>query len=145
MQGEAHVHIQAPPHRVYDLLTDVTRMGEWSPECYKCEWADGATGAVVGARFKGYNKRGRIKWTTKPKVLVAEPGREFSFGSMMGPGDGTRWTYRLEPAADGGTELTESFQAPTALKMFFRKRDVEMTQGMEETLARLKQAAESSA
>ncbi len=33
----AEIDIDAP-ERVYALLADVTRMGEWSPECVRCQW-----------------------------------------------------------------------------------------------------------
>lgn len=143
MQGRASIHINASPQTVYELVSDVARMGEWSPECYKCEWMDAATGPVVGARFKGYNRRGRIKWTTEPKVLVADPGREFGFASMMGPGHGTRWTYRFEPA-EGGTELIEAYEGSGMARLLMPKRATELQQGMEETLRRIKQAVEAA-
>lgn len=48
---EVTVHIDAHPDVVYDLIADVTRMPEFSPEVIRCEWLDGATGPAVGARF----------------------------------------------------------------------------------------------
>lgn len=56
--GQARIEIDASPQRVYELVSDITRMGEWSPECYRCEWLDGATTATVGARFRGHNRLG---------------------------------------------------------------------------------------
>jgi hypothetical protein len=47
-RGRESIEIAAPPEVVYDLLADITRMGEWSPECYRCVWLDGATAAQVG-------------------------------------------------------------------------------------------------
>ena len=41
---EVTIDVSAPPERVYGLISDITRMGEWSPECRRCEWIDGATG-----------------------------------------------------------------------------------------------------
>ena len=78
IEGQATIQIQAPPENVYAMLSDVTRMGEWSPECAKAEWIEGATGPVSGARFKGSNRRGLAVWSTKPRVVVADPGREFA-------------------------------------------------------------------
>ena len=69
--GEASVVIAASPDVVYGVVSDVTRMGEWSPETVACEWIEGATGPSVGARFKGTNKRGIARWSTKPKVVAA--------------------------------------------------------------------------
>jgi uncharacterized protein YndB with AHSA1/START domain len=149
MVGEARVHIDASPEAVYALVADITRMGEWSPENTGCEWLDGATGAAVGARFKGKNKR-KAAWTTKCTITSADAGREFAFD--VGKGE-TRWRYRFEAAGEG-TDVIESFdivKEPGALGRFFTKfgtgvpwseREADMVKGMEETLAKLRVAAE---
>jgi hypothetical protein len=79
LRGEVGIYIQASPEAVYALVSDVTRMGDWSPEPYRCQWIDGASGPAVGARFKARNRRGRLRWINKPEVIVADPGLEFSF------------------------------------------------------------------
>ena len=151
--GEARVHISAPPEKVYDLVSDVTRMGEWSPETVKCEWIDGATGPAVGARFKGSNKRGLFRWSTKPEVVAANPGREFAF---ITPGSGsTKWTYHFEASADGGTDATESFELLADMPQYIvladryllgiKDRTADLEQAMQQTLERIKRAAEGSA
>jgi uncharacterized protein YndB with AHSA1/START domain len=145
IEGQATIHIGAPPEKVYALVTDVTRMGEWSPECRSAEWIEGATGPAVGARFKGSNKKGIMRWSTKPTVKVADPGKEFTFDV----GEDTRWSYRLAPK-DGGTDLTESFEA-LRYNLFFKvvqpakRRTRELQQGIEQTLERIKQAVEGTA
>ena len=108
-RGEARVHVSVPPEKLYDLVSDVTHMGEWSPETAKAEWIGGATGPAVGARFKGSNKNKFMRWTTKPRVVAAD-GREFAFvvPAVVGSKDLTKWTYRFEPASDGGTDVTET-------------------------------------
>ena len=78
-KGQASVHIDAPPEFAYDLVSDVTRMGEWSPETYRCKWLRGASGPAIGARFEGYNRRGRARWSNTLEVLVADRGQEFAF------------------------------------------------------------------
>jgi uncharacterized protein YndB with AHSA1/START domain len=141
MQGSASVHIEAPPEKVYDLVSNVTRMGEWSPETVSCQWVDGATGPAVGAKFKGRNKAGIMRWSTTPEVTAAEPGREFAFKTSD-----TNWRYTFEP--DGsGTKVTESFDAPhynffLNLVQPVRKRQPAIIQGMQTTLERIKAAAE---
>ncbi len=107
----------APADRVWDLVSDVTRIGEFSPETFEAQWLDGATGPRAGARFRGHvrrNGRGPVYWTTCT-VTGADPGREFGF-SVAGLGGSTAntWRYRLEPAADG-TDVTESFEMPATL------------------------------
>src|SRR5260221_8118437 len=78
-RGHAGIDIAAPPERVFGLITDVTRMGEWSPECYRCVWLDGATSAYVGARFRGYNKLGRYQWATTADIAALGESRLFVF------------------------------------------------------------------
>ena len=152
--GEASIHIEAPPEKVYTLVSDVTRMGEWSPETTKCEWLDGATGPAVGARFKGSNKNGMIRWSTKPRVLAADDGHEFSFVTDMRGNDLTKWSYRFAPDASG-TKVTESFEMMADQPGFItflekrvmrvKDRRAELEKGMEATLQRIKAAVEGSA
>ena len=113
------VHFAAPPAEVWDLVSDVTRIGEFSPETFEAGWLDGATGPRAGARFRGHvrrNGRGPVYWTTCT-VTVSDPGREFAF-AVNGPGDTivNAWQYRLEPREDG-TDVTESFELPGTLPM----------------------------
>ena len=145
--GEATIHIDAPPERVYEMISDVTRMGEWSPETYQCEWVGGATGPALGAKFKGRNKQGIMKWSTTPEVIAADPGREFAFVTKMGSREATRWRYRLA-AADGGTDVTESWEevwSPAPMRMFngLLRRYKKLDEGVQATLQRLKAAAEA--
>src|SRR5690242_272302 len=103
-------YIEAPPEVLYEILSDVTRTPERTPDIVRCEWLDGATGPAVGARFKAINKQGRgPNWSNKPVVTVADPGREFSF-SRTEPFAGTiEWCHRLT-AEGSGTRVTESYE-----------------------------------
>lgn len=148
------VEISAPPEAVYALVSDITRMGEWSPECVRCSWSKGWTGPVVGARFKARNKGRRgPAWSNTPTVTVAEPGQQFAF-NRSGPGVGSyTWRYVLEPTATG-TRLTESFEAERPLGSVMSwlterwtgsvDRDADLHAGMVTTLERLKAAAEQT-
>jgi uncharacterized protein YndB with AHSA1/START domain len=110
MRDSVTVHMAAAPERVWELVSDVTRIGEFSPETFEAEWLDGATGPAVGAKFRGHVKRngiGPIYWVTCT-VTVSEPGREFTFGTAGNPEPLNVWSYRLEPNGDG-TDVTESF------------------------------------
>ena len=46
VQGSVSVHIDAPAGRVWELVSDVTRIGEFSPETFEAEWLDGADRAA---------------------------------------------------------------------------------------------------
>jgi hypothetical protein len=152
--GQASIHMTVAPEKVYALVTDVSRMGEWSPETRSCEWLDGATEPAVGARFKGSNKHGVFRWSTKPKVLVADEGREFSFVTDLRGNDLTKWSYRFEPE-DGGTKVTESFEMladePGMITfvekhlMRIKDRKASLERDMQSTLERIKSVAEGSA
>ena len=87
--------IDAPPEVLYDLISDVTRMGEWSPETTDAEWIKGATGPEVGATFVGSNELGKSKWKTKPVVTEADPGRRFAFD--VPHKFGATWRYETRP------------------------------------------------
>ena len=73
----------ASPDKVWALVTDLPRMGEWSPENQGGKWAKGATGPAVGAIFKGRNKNGKKAWGTNVKVNVCDAPKKFSFGLMV--------------------------------------------------------------
>ena len=57
LHGEVSLHMDAPPEKVWDLVSDVTRIGEFSPETFEARWTRGSTGPEVGASFKGHVKR----------------------------------------------------------------------------------------
>ena len=73
------VDVAAPGDTVYELVSDVGRMGEWSPECERCEWVGGAERAALGARFRGHNRIGARRWSTVSTVVAADRGRAFGF------------------------------------------------------------------
>lgn len=143
--------IARSPEALYDLVSDVTRMGEWSPVCTACWWDDGAT-AQVGAWFTGRNEVPGRTWETHSEVVAAEPGREFAF--LVG-GAWVRWGYTFTPV-EGGTRVTESWEfLPAGLARFedrygadaqaqIADRTEAARTGIPLTLAALKKTAESA-
>lgn len=109
---EVERYVDAAPIEVYRLVSDVERMGEWSPETVRCEWRDGATGPAVGARFKAWNRRGWVRWSNSPVVIAADEGREFAF-DRRAMGYSVVWRYTMTPVG-AGTELRESYQLQRA-------------------------------
>src|SRR4051812_33266481 len=93
---EIATSVAAPPERVYALISDITRMGEWSPEATGGHWQRGANGPAVGARFRGTNRKGWRRWSTVNTVTAAEPGRQFAFRTTFGPLKVADWGYRIE-------------------------------------------------
>jgi hypothetical protein len=150
-QDSEQTFVAASAERLYQLLADMPRMGEWSPECQRVEWTDDTAAPVVGARFVGHNKGGPgglMKWSRAGRVLVADPGREFAFVTEEGGKESTMWHYRLE-SVDGGTRITESYDVKT-IPAWARVIDIptnraqELREGMRHTLARLKAVAEAA-
>jgi hypothetical protein len=148
MQGECSIEIDATPQQVYDAVSDLTRMGEFSPECRRVEWLDGAADPRPGARFVGHNQGGPLAWSRRGRVISAEAGREFSFVTEEGGREGTLWTYRLSPAGRG-TLVTESYEVQwipwwmhLADVITFRRQ--QLARNMAKTLTRLKAHVEAS-
>lgn len=151
MRESVTVHIEAPPERVWVLVSDITNTGKFSPETFEAEWLDGATGPAVGAKFRGHvrrNGRGPVYWT-QCKVTVSEPGREFVF-AVSGPGGKSvnTWGYRFEPSGDG-TDATEWFELTDTpvLRLYWKlagkARGRTNVNGMRTTLERIKAVAEA--
>ena len=115
LQGS--IHVDAAPEDVYALLSDVTRTGEWSPQCHRCEWEDERRG--VGARFVGHNRTPVREWETVSEVIADVPGEHFAWS--VGPGR-AEWGYRMRPADGGGTELTEYTRTTEHLEEVFVER-----------------------
>lgn len=123
MHDSVTVHFATSPDAVWDLVSDVTRIGEYSPETFEAEWLDGATGPAVGAKFRGHvkrNEKGPTYWTTC-RVVTCDPGRAFAFEVLTNGKALNTWGYALE-AVDGGTDVTESFRlADTfALRLYWK-------------------------
>ena len=143
------VHVDAPPQRVWDLVSDVTQIGRFSPETFDGEWLDGATGPEVGARFRGHvkrNQRGPTYWT-KCTVVASEPAEEFTFVVGTAENHPMTWGYRLEPSG-AGTDVTEFYESadmwPVKLywKIMGNARGRTNARNMQTTLERLKAAVE---
>jgi uncharacterized protein YndB with AHSA1/START domain len=149
-QDSEQIVINASCERLYQMVADLRRMGQWSPECQAVEWEDGATGPAEGARFVGHNRggpRGLMRWSRGGRVLTADAGREFAFATEEGGHESTVWRYRFEPVG-GGTQVTESYDVKR-IPVWARILDVptnrhrELLEGMRHTLQQLKTAAEA--
>lgn len=104
----ASARIAAPPDALYALVSNVVRMGEWSPENVGGRWIGGVTAPAVGARFRGSNRRGWRRWSTTCTVVAADPGRSFAFDVAFAGIPASRWTYEFRPHGDA-TVVTETW------------------------------------
>lgn len=150
MRDSVTVHVDASSEAVWDLVTDVTRIGEFSPETFEAEWLDGVEGPAVGARFRGHvkrNQRGPTYWTVC-EVTECEPSRSFEFVVLGGGRPVNNWRYELEPAGDG-TDVNESFRLEDSLPtriywaLLGRWRGETNRRGMRATLERMKSVLEA--
>jgi uncharacterized protein YndB with AHSA1/START domain len=144
--GSASIDIAAPPEVVWGLVADITRMGEWSPECWNAHWEDGSDAPAVGACFHGYNRAGTFEWDVPAAVTECEQGKVFAFEVPRGGEIVSRW--RFDFASNGtGTTLTESFDVPminvAGAPSNFEGRYEMLVNGIETTIANIKAAAES--
>lgn len=99
--------VAASPQRVWELVSDLPRMGEFSPEAVGGAWV-GGTGPAVGAVFRGRNAQGLRRWSTRSRVVRCVPGREFAFEVSAVGMVGAEWAYEVEPEG-AGCRLTETW------------------------------------
>lgn len=143
--------IAAPAEKVWAMVADVTRMGEWSPENEGATWLRGATDPKPGATFRGRNRNGKKKWTSVGTIVDAQPGRLLTFRVTVPGLKVAEWRYAFETTATG-CRVTETWidKRGRLVKALGRPvsgvadRASHNRMTMEQTLDRLKTAAESA-
>lgn len=149
--ASAEVSIAATPEAVYALITDLPTLAALAEETHAMEWVSG-TAAAPGAVFKGRNRNGAKKWTTKCTVTTAQPGRTFAFDVRSTGLPIAHWRYDIT-AAEGGCVVTEQtwdrrpgwFIPLAGLATGVSDRGSANAEHIKVTLARLKAMAESGA
>jgi hypothetical protein len=144
-QGSAKIVVNVSPDVAYDVVSDVTRTGEWSPECVRVEWLED------GKRFVGHNKDGSREWSMEGVIDEATRPTAFSFHTERDGQPRTRWGYRFAPV-EGGTEITEWYErvANTPLiarlveRLVMGGREKHNAENMRKSLERLKAVIETS-
>lgn len=104
--------IAASAEAVFVAITDISRMGEWSPECVRAEWSEGFSEPAVGAMFMGHNVNGENEWSIESKVVELVENERFFFDCISSITPGyvfARWGYRIDPT-DTGCTVTEYWQ-----------------------------------
>jgi uncharacterized protein YndB with AHSA1/START domain len=143
--------IDAPVDHVWAMVSDVTRMGEWSPENESAVWIGGATALEPGSKFRGTNRNGKKKWDTVAVIVDVDPGRLFSFRVTAAGFKVAEWRYLVEPTTSG-CRLTETWidQRGRIAKVLGKPvsgvgdRATHNRSTMEQTLERLKAVAETT-
>jgi hypothetical protein len=149
LRGEVSLLMDARPEKVWALVSDVTRIGEFSPETFEAAWTRGSTGPEVGAFFKGHVKRNGIGPTywSPCRVTRCVPNEVFEFSVGVADMTLNNWGYRLQPEGSG-TRVTEYFRIEPNLPMrvywtvFGPVRGRTNRNGMRTTLERMKAVVE---
>ncbi len=148
---EASRDIAASPSAVYAALTDITRMGEWSPETYRAEWNEGYDAPAVGAEYTGHNRHGDKEWSIVAEIVELVPNERFFFNCKVRDFVYSKWGYAIEET-DNGCRVTEYNQdlRPEQAKVAsatisgVEDRLTHNLAGMEKTLERLAAALEEA-
>ncbi len=145
---ETSVQIDAPPVKVWALVSDLPRLAEWSPQVVSSKVRDGGS-MREGARLRNLNRRGLLIWPTNSKVLTFEPHRLIAF---VVTDNQAVWSFEIEPTATG-SRLTHRRETPRGLSkisLFLTEKvlggqerfTAELERGMAQTVARVKAEAE---
>jgi hypothetical protein len=143
------VHVEAPAQQVWELVSDLPRMGELSPENAGGKWLNGATGPALGARFRGVNRAGWRRWSTVATVTRCEPGTAFAFTvSSIGLAV-AEWGYDIAVVGDSACSVSETWtdNRGGVIKLLGRlttgvpDREAFTATSIEKTLAALQAAA----
>jgi hypothetical protein len=150
------ITIDRPADEIYELVSDVSKMGSWSPVC-----TGGEYDSDNPAWFTGHNAIGEFTWSTRCHVVTADHGREFAFVNHGTDGQSklVRWGFQLEPTG-GSTLVTQTWEVLPEYAEFVRSGKPEATDddiagaidgmkgmaltGMPETLTKLKAEAETA-
>ncbi len=152
-RGQVSLYIEAVPQDLYDVVADVTRIGERSPECHTAQWLPGPPPRTVGARFRGRNKSGVFRWSRVCEVVTADPGHAFAYRTVperidLSRHDSTTWAYQFTPEGTG-TRISHSYEITLpplrpfiALYKRTHPHHFDMRPAMMDNLTALKQIAE---
>jgi Polyketide cyclase / dehydrase and lipid transport len=143
----ASTEVAAAPATVWQVVSDVRRTGEWSPECWRVLPLGPVRG---GALLVGLNHRERVRWATVSRVIAFIPEREIGWRVLT---NRSEWRYQLQPSSVG-TTVTQTRRTPRGEGRFAvwftrallggqESHDTELAGGMNHGLARIKAIAEA--
>lgn len=144
---QAQVEINAPVTKVWSLVSDLSKMPQWSPQCRLMKTLGGPL--RQGSRTINLNRRKYLMWPTTSRITEFIPDKKLAFRVNE---NGTIWSYELEPT-ETGTRLIETRHAENGVKALSNATvnalmggvpnfERELVEGMNESLSRIKAAAE---
>ncbi len=166
-EASGSVEVACTPSAAWDLVTDVGRIGEFSPECVDARWIEGATAPSVGARFEGTNRivdeetDTELIWIRPCTVTLAQAPERFSYtvGDRFDGTPATAWDVQIS-ATPTGCRITQHFRhlpkglsgirsqadaEPTRAEAIVKQRVEGLTDGINQTLQRMNLVLESTA
>lgn len=104
---EVETWIDAPPERVWEIVSDIEAMPGMSPELQEVAWCDEGSGPAIGRTFTGRNRHPAIgEWETTSHIVECDPAKAFAWAVTDPAYPSSSWRFTLAPA-DGGTRLTQ--------------------------------------
>ncbi|BBX00526.1 polyketide cyclase [Mycolicibacterium moriokaense] len=145
---QAQIEINAPVEKVWSLISDLRLMPQWSPQCRLMKALGGPL--RQGSRTLNFNRRNLLFWPTTSRITEFIPEKKLAFRVDQ---NGTVWSYELEPT-ENGTRVIESRHAENGVSAFSNLSvnalmggvpnfERELVDGMNESLSRIKAAAEN--
>ncbi len=143
---QAEVDINAPVSRVWGLVSDLSRMPQRSQQCRMMKLLGPLR---PGTRTINLNRRNMLFWPTTATITEVIPERKIAFRI---PINTSVWSYELEATATG-TRLVETRHAENGVRAVSTavtkaalggvdSFESELLEGMNQSLARIKAAAE---
>lgn len=156
------VHVSCPPAEAWALVSDIRRIGEFSPECVGTRWLDGADRLGVGVRFEGTNRVragvDEVVWIRPCTVTRLIPGERFAYvvGDRFDGTAAAEWDVSVEPGGDGcvirqtfrhlpdglSGVRAEADSDPASAPAILQRRAAALAAGMRETLHRMRAVLE---
>ena len=164
LQVRESVEVACAAADAWRLVADVTRIGEFSPECIDAHWLDDASGLQVGARFEGTNRvvdgDTEMIWIRPCTVTDVKPGELFAYtvGDRFDGTPASSWEFVIDSLAPGRCRITQMFRhepdgltgfrchadsQPDRARQIVADRLTVLRTGIRETLLRMRAQLES--
>ena len=122
--GHNEVVVDADAAAVWNVVVDVARVGEWSHECTGISFLGDATHAEPGARFRGRNRQGILRWGRVCEVISTDDDELVwrTVPTKLNP-DSSIWRIRVSPT-EGGTRIEQRFdvvRVPKVLDVIYAR------------------------
>ncbi|MCE5289503.1 MAG: SRPBCC family protein [Nocardiaceae bacterium] len=147
------IDIDAPIERVWNLVSDVCLMSDWSPQVRSTRLRSGYDHIELGTQFTNLNSQDGLEWKTHGEIVRFTPLQELAFRIEE---NWAVWSFSLDRNESGGSRLTQRRDAPEGIsalslqltETYFGGQEAftrSLRAGMRQTLERIRAAAETNA